>query len=202
MGLCSTECLTLSNAIVLINLAPFTFNAPLFFTSPFESDFVPNTPTIGPAPHVFPSRVVVRVAVHFDCFCFLPPFRASSLKCVSQCCQKRIWLWITSPSHSSPHAFGNLLGQEWQFHLCPNRSGRPCRPLTVPVTFSFSFLLNLNTRLMAFVSHLQFCPRWLDSRTNFLFWKCQNNLGLLSSSWDMSVQLVSGRCELNNLHRI
>ena len=57
-------------------------------TRPFGGVYVPYTPTIVPTPHVFPSRVVVRVLFHVDRFSTLPPLRASPLECVSQCCQQ------------------------------------------------------------------------------------------------------------------
>ena len=91
--------------LVLSCLASSPFTAPLFFAWSFTSNLVPNTPTSVPPPHVFPAPVVARAAFHFDCFCSVPPLRTSPLKCVFQCCQNRTWLWITSPSHGSPHAF-------------------------------------------------------------------------------------------------
>ena len=71
---------------------------------PIRSYLVPNAPSVVPAPHMFPPRVVVRGIFNFNCSRSLPPLRASPLESMFQRIDNRIWLWITSPSLGSPHA--------------------------------------------------------------------------------------------------
>ena len=53
--------------------ASCSFTSPVFISSPISSHFVPDAPTVMPPPHVCPPGVVVRVIVHFNCLCGLPP---------------------------------------------------------------------------------------------------------------------------------
>ena len=131
----------------------FPLTAPCFFASTFRCDCVPHAHPVVPAPHVFPLPVVVRIFFfQFNCFYRLPPLRASPLEYMLQSMDDRIWLWITSPCHSSPHTLGNHLRWSWQYHLCPNLSCNPRRPCVV-FHQRLIFFSETNKRLIAFVLH-------------------------------------------------
>ena len=51
-----------------------SFTGPVLIAGPCSSQRVPDTPSIVPSPLVFPPCVVVRVAIHSNCFRGLPPF--------------------------------------------------------------------------------------------------------------------------------
>ena len=78
---------------------------------PFSSQLVPDTPSIVPAPLVFPPCVVVRVIHHAKCLRGLPPFHASSLEHMPQGINHHFRPFITDPSHSSPHTLGDHFRQ-------------------------------------------------------------------------------------------
>ena len=157
--------LTLSCAKVMKSL----LSSPFFFARPFGGDFVPNTSTIVPTQLVF--------SISCGCTGHLS-FRLLLYSATTSWFSAHTRVSVLSRPHLAldPIAVHMLSAitpdRAKPRHLCPNRSGRPCRSLSVlPVEFSSSFFLNLNKRLMAFLSPiLGFCK---DNKSNDPFFAMQ-----------------------------
>ena len=115
----------------------FFFVAAFFFSSPFRSHLH--------RPFVLPSCVMVGIKLSCSMLCVFPPRRTSPCTDVFQCRPHRLWPCVASPSHGSPHAFGNHLRHETKLHLFPNRPW--CQRCPRAIHWQY-----LNTRLIAIVS--------------------------------------------------
>ena len=127
----------MTQSLVHCSLAPFPFDAPFFFARSFGSDVVPNTPSIVPASFVFPSRLVARVIFHVD---LLLLFATTSCFSTLKVCLIALHKLSAITSEREGERERIVPAALAVFDSTPSRSH--------PLSF-----LNLNKRLVAFVSH-------------------------------------------------